>query len=790
MIRSVARFTLRCAIIGLAHVVLAGPAGAGQGSDSPTADAGQTPSSTASSTAAATDLPFTFDGPPAPTGTAVISRDDQGRATVRATRLTAPIRLDGRLDEAVYGTVNAISDLIQQDPVEGVPATEKTEAWLLFDDDSFYVTFRLWESRPDALIANEMRRDSSNIFQNDHIAFLIDPFYDRRNGIEFATNAIGGRWDGSITNERNASGDWNPIWDVKVGRFENGWTAEIAIPFKSLRYRPGRAQIWGFNMRRVNRGKNEVSFLTRIPRSMGTQGLFHASLAGTMVGLEVPQGARNLEIKPYAVSGLTTDVAARPQITNDISKDIGLDLRYGLTQNISADVTYNTDFAQVEADEQQVNLTRFSLFFPEKREFFLENQGIFGFGGAGTGAQGAGDTPVLFHSRRIGFDSGRAVPIELGGRLTGRAGRYSVGLLNITSNSGLDVPGETGRTNFSVARVKRDIWRRSSVGLIATNRSKTENAIGAVQAGNQVIGVDGTFGFFDNLSVNSYWAKTQTQGLTGNDSSFRGQLDYAGDRFGVQIEQLQVGDDFSPDVGFLRRDDIRKSFAQFRFSPRPRARALKRIRRLSWTTSGTYIENGEGRVDTRDVSSEFAFEFQNSDRFTVSSGATYEYVPQPLRIVGLTVPVGGYDYASGAVAMNFGRQRRISGNISIERGTFYNGHKTTLTISQGRFNPTPQLALEPTYLGNWVELVQGTSRTHLVGTRATYTMTPTMFTSALVQYNTLARSVSANARLRWEYRPGSELFIVYNEQRDTQAVSFPDLVNRALIVKVNRLFRF
>jgi hypothetical protein len=736
----------------------------------------------APSVEAAANVPFAFAGPPAPAAPAVITRDDEGRATVRAVRLNAPIRLDGRLDEPVYTAVPAISDFIQQDPLEGPPATETTDAWLLFDDDNFYVTFRLWESRPDAIIANEMRRDSNNIFQNDHIAFLIDPFYDRRNGIEFAINALGGRWDGQITNERNASGDWNPIWSLKVGRFEHGWTVEVAIPFKSLRYRQGRAQIWGFNARRSNRSKNEVSYLTRIPRAMGQQGLFRASLAATMVGLEVPQGSRNLEIKPYAVSGLTTDRAATPRITNDLSKDVGLDLRYGLTQNISADLTYNTDFAQVEADEQQVNLTRFSLFFPEKREFFLENQGTFAFGGAGTGGGGAGDTPILFNSRRIGFDRGRAVPIELGGRLTGRAGRYTLGLLNITSDS--EVPGDARRTNFSVARVKRDIWRRSSIGLIATSRSRAEDGAEA----NQVFGVDGAFAFFNNLAINTYWAKTDTPGRTGDDTSLRGQLDYAGDRYGVQIEQLNVGQDFNPDIGFIRRSNVRKSSAQFRFSPRPRA--SKRVRRLSWTTSGTYIETGQRRVDTRDWGTEFAVEFQNSDRFAVSYGSTYEYLPQPLRIVGLTVPVGGYDYASGAVSMNFGRQRRISGNISLEQGSFYNGHKTTLAISQGRFNPTPQLALEPTYQGNWVDLVQGVSRTHLVGTRVTYTVTPTMFTSALVQYNTGARNVSANARLRWEYRPGSELFVVYNEQRDTQVVRFPDLVNRALIVKVNRLFRF
>jgi hypothetical protein len=729
---------------------------------------------------AAQDAPFSFSGPAAPVPPAVIVRDDQGRATVRAVRVMTPIRLDGTLDEAVYAAVPAISDFIQQDPLEGPPGTERTEAWLLFDDDNFYVTFRLWESQPDALIANEMRRDSNNIFQNDHIAFLIDPFYDRRNGIEFAVNAIGGRWDGQITNERNASGDWNPIWDLEVGRFENGWTVEIAIPFKSLRYRPGRAQIWGFNARRINRGKNETSFLTRVPRAMGQRGLFQASLAATMVGLEVPQGSRNLEIKPYAVSGLTTDVAAIPRITNDISKDVGVDVRYGLTQNLSADVTYNTDFAQVEADEQQVNLTRFSLFFPEKREFFLENQGIFGFGGLGTG--GAGDTPILFHSRRIGFDRGHSVPIEAGGRVTGRVGRYTIGALNITSDNEQALTAR--RTNFSVARVKRDVLRRSSVGLIATSRSTAENAAGR----NQVFGVDGTFAFFDNLAINTYWAKTDTSGFTGNDTSYRTHLDYAGDRYGLQVEHLAVGDDFNPDIGFVRRDDIRKSQVQFRFSPRPRA--LKSVRRLSWATSGTYIENEQGRVDTRDLGSEFAFEFQNSDRFSVSYGRTYEYLPQPLRIVGLTVPVGGYDYQSGAVVMTFGRQRKVSGTIALEQGSFYGGHKTTLTITQGRFNPTPRLALEPSYVANWVDLPQGVSRTHLVGTRATFTMTPTMFTSALVQYNSGAKAVSANVRLRWEYRPGSELFVVYNEQRDTMTPSFPDLVNRAFIVKVNRLFRF
>ena len=293
------------------------------------------PSTAAGQDGSDPDAPFAFAGPAAPGPGVVITRDDEGRATVRATRITAPIRVDGRLDEAVYASLTPISDFIQQDPIEGVPATEKTELWLMFDDRALYVTFRLWESRPDALIANEMRRDSNNIFQNDHVAFLIDPFYDRRNGIELAINAIGGRWDGQISNERNANGDWNPIWEFKVGRFEGGWTVETAVPFKSLRYRPGRAQIWGLNARRSNRAKNETSFLTKIPRAAGQAGLFRASLAATMVGLEAPQGSRNIEVKPYAVSSVESDLTSTPRVRNDPAADVGLDVRYGLTQNIS-----------------------------------------------------------------------------------------------------------------------------------------------------------------------------------------------------------------------------------------------------------------------------------------------------------------------------------------------------------------------------------------------------------------------------------------------------------------------
>jgi hypothetical protein len=702
-----------------------------------------------------------------------------------------PLRIDGQLDEALYRTPS-ISDFIQVEPRGGEPATEKTEVWVSFDDSNIYVSFRNWESQLDRLVANEMRRDNTNLTMgNDNIAFLLDTFYDRRNAMLFETNPLGGRMDGQLTNER-PNMDFNPVWEVRTGRFEGGWTVEAAVPFKSLRYGPDRTQVWGFNARRVNRSKNEVSFVTRLSRARGIQATFQVSQAATLVGVEAPSRSRNLEIKPYVIGDLTTNRAGAVPVSNDPSGDLGVDVKYGITQNLTADFTYNTDFAQVEADEQQVNLTRFNLFFPEKREFFLENQGTFGFGGVATGGFQAagGDTPILFYSRRIGLDRGQSVPIDVGGRLTGRVGRFTLGFLNIQTDDGPDIQGPVGRlpgqrpTNFSVLRVRRDILRRSNVGLMFTDRSAAQSAAGR----NTAYGADATFGFFDNLTINSYWARTRTEGLSNDDTSYRAQLDYPGDRFGVQIEHLAVGVNFNPEVGFRRRNDIRKSLGQFRFSPRPRQSRL--VRKYSYTGTAEYIETFAGRVDTRDLSGEFGIEFQTSDQFRVTVANNYEFLPNPFPIAtGVTLPVGGYETTNVTTTLQLGQQRRISGTVTVERGSFYSGDKTTVGLSRGRLNLSSQLSIEPSYSVNWVDLLEGSFTTHLAGSRVTYTLTPQMFASALVQYNSGARSASANVRLRWEYHPGSELFIVYNEDRDTRARSFPALSTRAFIVKVNRLLR-
>ena len=329
---------------------------------------------------------------------------------------------------------------------------------------------------------------------------------------------MGGRLDAQLTNESQLTTDWNPVWEVAVEKFDNGWVMEAALPFKSLRYRPGVTQVWGFQARRVNRWKNETSYLTPLSAAQANRGHFRASLAATVVGLEVPRGARTLDFKPYAISDVKTDLMGSPRVANDLSGDLGLDVKYGVTQNLTVDFTFNADFAQVEADEQQVNLTRFSLFFQEKREFFLENQGTFGFGGVATSGRqaGASAAPVLFYSRRIGLHHGRVVPIRAGGRLTGRVGGFSLGVLTIQSDD--EVISGAQATNFTVVRLKRDLLRRSSVGALFAGRSVSLNGEGS----NEAFGVDGTFGFFDDLTINTHWARTRTPGIKADDISYRG----------------------------------------------------------------------------------------------------------------------------------------------------------------------------------------------------------------------------------------------------------------------------
>lgn len=728
----------------------------------------------------------TTDQAPSPIPPAVVSRDADGRVTVRAVRIREALRIDGRLEETDYATTDAIGDFIQQEPDEGAPATERTEAWVFFDNDNVYVSARCWDTHPERRVANEMRRDTNQLRQNDTFAVMFDTFHDRRNGYLFYANPIGGLADSQITDEGPPNVDWNTVWAVETGRFENGWTIEMAIPFKSLRYRPGTDQTWGINLRRVVRWKNEWSYLTQVPRAFTTfRGILRVSSAATLVGLQAPSGSRNLELKPYALTELTTDKSVVPVVTNDADARVGADVKYGLTQNLTADLTVNTDFAQVEVDEQQVNLTRFNLFFPEKRDFFLEGLGIFAFAGRASAGlnSGTGDTPYLFFSRRIGLDGSRVIPLRVGGRMTGKAGPVTIGVLNV--QTGEEEAASVEPANFTVIRAKRDVLRRSSIGGMYTHRTATPGRTGS----NDGYGVDAVLSFYQTIRLDAYLAKTRTEGRAGDDLSYRGFFEYNGDRYGAQAERLVVEPNFLPEIGFVRRTDMRRNFGQLRFSPRPTS--LAHIRKFTAIGSFNYLTNNQDRLDTREQLGQFQTEFANSDVAGITFTNTFERLIRPFTIApGVIIPVGGYNFHTTRLSYTGGQQRKISGEVVYETGTFYSGDRQSIAVNAARIQVTPQISLEPSFSVNVVDLPEGDFTATVVRTRATYTVTPRMFVSGIAQYNSTTTSIGSNLRFRWEYSPGSELFVVYTDDYNSEALrGVSPLRNRAIVVKINRLFR-
>jgi hypothetical protein len=753
------------------------------------ASAGQEPALTSGSGGSTASVAVDIDGSPPPIAPASITRDSLRRPTVRAIRLTEEFVLDGRLDERVYHENEPFGDFIQVVPQNGALASERTDVWVTYDERNIYVSAKVFDSAPpEQWVANEYRRDTNQLRNNDQIGVGFDTFYDRRSGFMFYANPLGGFSDYSVVDEGAPNTDWNPVWRVRTGRFDGGWTVEMAIPFRSIRYTSGSHMVWGFQMRRAIRRKNEWAYLSPVPQNLaGPMALNRVSSFGTLIGLDLPPASRNMELKPYALGRVTADNLRVPPVDRDGDSEFGGDFKYGVTANLTADLTVNTDFAQVEVDEQQVNLTRFSLFLPEKRDFFLEGRGNFDFarGGAGGGfSQTASDTPTLFYSRRIGLNRGRVIPIDAGGRLTGKVGRWGIGAVNIHADD--EATSRTEATNFTVLRVKRDILRRSTIGAIYTNRSV--GATVALPGQNQAYGVDAAFAFYQNVAGGGYYARTETEGLEGDNESYQGRIEWVPDRYGARFEHTKVGGAFNPEVGFLRRSNFEKTQAYLRFSPRPAGSSLVR----KYTTEATvdYFLNGNGSVETRTQTGRFNIEFQSSDQFAVEVSDNYEALFVPFNVGGgVTIPVGGYDFNDATVSYTLGQQRRFTGTVALQAGQFYDGTITALTLSSARYAILKQFSVEPSLSLNRIDLPYGQFTTELYRARTDYAFSARMFLSALLQYSTGDNTFSSNIRYRWEYIPGSEFFLVWTDEHDTRPNSI-GLRNRAFVAKLTRLLRF
>ena len=690
--------------------------------------------------------------------------------------------MDGVLDDPVYEQVPAADGFLQQEPDEGAPASESTRVWVFYDADSLYIAADLEEEHPERLMASEMRRDHRSIGWNDSFQLVLDTFYDRRNGFLFHTNALGALFDAQVTDERNTNSDWNTVWWVKTQIGEDGWTMEIRIPFRSLRYAAGGAQLWGINFQRNIKHKNEKAFFTATPQAYNREALIRLSNAATLVGLEAPPGSRRMELKPYAIG--SQHHAPLRDTLNEWSGDVGADFKFGVTDGLTADVTWNTDFAQVEDDETQINLSRFSLFFPEKREFFLEGQGVFDFGGRQTHLfRGPTDVPIPFFSRSIGISGGSAVPILGGARLHGRSGAYTMGLMNIQTG---DVPGiDAQSTNFSAFRLKRDIFSRSNIGVIATHRNLNADGSGA----NSLYGVDGNFAPTEHLRVSTFYMATREPGVENGHqaASYMGQFRYDTDLFDVSAERLYLGEDFNPGMGFVRRRDFTKNGGSVQFSPRPRG--IDRIRQFEFKAEANQYDRLDGEMETRKYTFEGRAIFESSDRFVVDHSLTEERLLEGFALSrDVDVPAGDYRFSRTGVRFWLGTHRAVSGYLRYEFGDFFGGTRREVSY-WGRAEVNQRFSMEPNISLNWITVPQGEVRAQVSRLRATYTVSPRSFVGALVQYNSAAQLVSANVRFRWEYSPGSDVFVVFSTNRDGDD-GLSGLTDRALVVKFTRLFRF
>ncbi len=675
-----------------------------------------------------------------------------------------PIRIDGELDEPDWTRALPATDFVQQDPVQGQPATEETEIRILYDDDNLYLGIICFDSAgPEGLVVTDIRRDYTPD-NNDQLAIILDTFNDNRNGFVFSTNPGGAKLDGQISGIGRPNWDWDGIWYLKTKITSRSWQVEMSIPFKTLRFREG-AQSWGLNAVRRIRRKNEDSHWSEIPRPYGASRLF---FAGTLEGIEPRRQGRNLNIKPY----LSAPLLRRVNDDVDFLPEVGLDVKYGVTPGLTLDLTVNTDFAQVEADEQQINLTRFDLFFPEKRDFFLENAGIFQVGRFG-GRSGDNDL-IPFFSRRIGISEGQLVPILGGARLTGRAGAYTMGFLSMQADRFEATPS----TNFSVVRLRRDVFGDSELGGVFINKDDGGGNF------NRTYGADANLKFFGHLDISTLFLKTKTPGLDDRDLAGDVWVNWSDPRLEIEGSFLSIGDNFIPQVGFVPRRGIRKSNGLFAIKPRPEG--ISWIREFKPSVSVDYITNQENLLETRNLLGSLLVQFEDSGSLEVAGRSRFERLDEPFRInPGQDIAAGDYDFQELFFIFASNQSRLLSGNLQYTTGGFFDGDKDSIQVG---FNLRPgyRFNAEIAWGHDRVRLPGGDFNNNLVSTRLRYSFSTRVFLNALIQYNSTLREVASNVRFHFLYKPLSDFFLVYNERRTTTG----EVIERALIAKLTYLFDF
>ena len=699
---------------------------------------------------------------------------------VTAVYTESRITLDGNLNEPVWETAEPAKDFIQKEPSEGEPASEWTEVRILYDRENLYIGAYCHDRTPQQIVVRDVTRDFEPLDQ-DIFGVELDTFNDDRNGFTVLTTPKGGLRDMQFFNEgREVNDNWDGVWYVETRIQEDGWTAEFAIPFKTLRFSRENLQIWGVNFFRRIRRRNELSHWSPVPRRYGR---FQAALSGDLRGLEGLKPGRNLKVKPFVLIGMNRFSSQGKTAEGDF--DGGVDVKYGLTSGLTLDLTLNTDFSQVEADTQQVNLTRFPLFFPEKREFFLENSGVFQFGETYQVGPPRSNEVLLFFSRKIGLSEEREpLPLLGGARMTGRAGPYYLGFMNIQTRS----EGAVAANNFTVARLRRDLSDNADVGVMFLNRQS-----GQPEDYNRSFGADVNFQFFQrNLKLNGLLSKTETPGLRGDDGLAKVEVTWQGDVLRIIGSYLDIQKNFNPEMGFVRRPGRRILHNEFGLNLRLRreTRWGSFIRDIKPLVISDYAILPNGETETKLLRPNLRFDLQDGGAIELQYHFNFERLTEPFRIRRspshpITLPAGNYRFNEFVAWYFTNKSKPFAIDVKFRKGDFFNGNKTTLTAG-GKFQSGYRFSTSVSYERNDVELQQGSFTTNLVGLLVNYTFSPRMFLNALIQYNSDTNQVSSNIRFRLIHRPLSDLYLVYNEQRDVQQ----DRNDRAITLKYTHLLTY
>lgn len=709
--------------------------------------------------------------------------DTKNRPSAKAVAIEEAPVIDGDiLNDPVWKSIPALSPMIQNQPTNGGTPSEKTIIRIAYTATTLFVSAICYDADPEGLVVTDARRDAS-LDNTDSFIFIIDTYHDGQNGFVFGTNSVGVEYDGQVDNEgqgnlnnnRQQGGtiggfnlNWDASWEVKTQVSDIGWSAEFAIPFRTIRFNAGDNITWGLNFQRNIRKNNEIAFWASLPLGLN---LYRLSMAGDLNNLSIKTPG-NLKVIPYALTSLERDYQNVDQTNADFNAEVGADIKYSITPNMTLDLTYNTDFAQVEVDDQQVNLDRFNLFFPEKRPFFLENAGLFTVGSPGE--------VDLFFSRRIGIgDNGLPVPIIGGARVSGKINQTNVGLLSMFTDGIQKGTTDIAKNNFSIARVNHEFkGTRSALGAAFIGRY----GMGEIEEDhNQTYAVDGRLGLGKKAQISGFYAKTATPGITEGDHSYRLAYNYTWDGWRLSTAYTEVGEGFNPEVGFLQRSSFRKAEGLI----------FKNIRAKE---SSKFLENRphiayrsywdlEGFQETSWLHIDNHWVWKNGLEVHTGVNFTTEGVSAPFKLPDdVTVPAGTYNHAEAQLVFFTNQSNPISIYLYSKIGGYFGG-KRTLALATLRFRFGDKFNSEIGLSHNDFRLPYGDVLTDVVRARFSYSFTPRIYAQGLFQFNSEADIWSSNIRFGWLQQANTGLFIVYNEARGAGTIN-----NRSFILKYTRVF--